>query len=172
MKSKGKTGVVMRRIYFILVTISLAAIIAACSQSPVEPVVAEEPPSFYVPDWISGKSLVLSYTWIDTSGSGDIIYSGSVVSTAGRIDSVWFNFPQRCDQDLDFTIIADSLTIENDNPTLSGALIVHEGSILSGRYSYGFEVNQIVDRKSTYRIEVTPSANLPAPVMAYLRIEY
>ncbi len=161
----------MRRKYLIILTISLAAIIAACSQSPVEPVV-EEPPSLYVPDWEYGKSIVLSYTWVDTSGSGDIIYSGSLVSTAGRIDSIWFNFPQRCDQNLDFTIIADSLAVNNDNPTLTGALVVHEGRILAGRYSYGFEINRTIDRKSTYRIEVSPVAVLPAPVMAYLRIEY
>ncbi len=166
-----RQGVIMRKLYGSITIFLLTMFLMACSQSPTEPV-AEESPSFYIPDWESGKSLVLSFTWVDTSGDGDVVYSGSAVSIAGRIDSIWFNFPQRCDQNLYFTITTDSVNISSTNPTLSSAHVVYEGSILSGHYTYGFEVNMNIENKSTYAVQVTPSADLPAPVMAYIRIEY
>jgi len=161
----------MRKINILLITPLLSILIAACSQAPTEPVV-EEQPGFYVPDWEHGKSLVLSFTWVDTSGDGDILYSGSAVSMAGRIDSIWFNFPKRCDQNLNFIIAADSINTGNTNPAISGAQVVHEGTIFPGQYAYGFEINQNIENKSTFTVQVTPSANLPVPVMAYIRIEY
>ncbi len=161
----------MRVKYTLLSILSLLMLIVACSQNPTDPVVEEEP-SFYIPDWEDGKSLVLSFTWIDTSGNGNVIYSGSAVSMAGTLDSIWFNFPQTCNQNLSFTISADSTNSSSTNTTSAGALVVYEGNIEAGHYTYGFEVNRQIEHKSTYLVQVTPVVNLSTPVMAYLRIEY
>ena len=161
----------MRTKYALLSIFSLLMLIMACSQNPTEPVV-EEQPSFYIPDWEDGKSLVLSFTWIDTSGDGDVTYSGSAVSMAGILDSIWFNFPQVFDQHLTFSIIATSQAGSTSNSPVSNAQIVYEGSINAGKYTYGYEVNRRVEETSTYSIQVTPLDNIATPIKAYLRIKY
>lgn len=162
----------MRNKYRLLIMILPALLFAACSQSPTGPAVAEETPDLYVPVWENGKSVVLSFSWIDTSGNGDITYSGSAVSMSGRIDSVWFNFPNRCDQEINFSITADSVAAGTANSTITGIRVVYEGNIVSGQYSYGFEVNQLVEQKSTYAVRIISAGSIPAPVMAYMRIVY
>jgi hypothetical protein len=162
----------MRNKYRLLIMMLPALLIAACSQAPTGPVVEEETPNLYVPVWDNGKSVVLSFTWIDTSGNGDVVYSGSGVSMSGRVDSVWFNFPDRCEQEINFSITADSIAAGTVNSSITGITVVYEGYIASGHYSYGFEVNQLVEHKSTYAVRIISAGSMPAPVMAYMRIVY
>ena len=161
----------MRNKYRLLIMILLALFIGACSQSPTGPV-AEKPPYLYVPVWENGKSVVLSFSWTDTSGNGDVTYSGSGVSMAGKIDSVWFNFPDKCNQDITFSITADSATAGAASNSITGIQVVYEGHITPGYYSYGYKVNQLVAQKSTYAVRIVSAGSIPTPVMAYMRIVY
>ena len=122
-----------------LFIILVIAILMACSQNPTESI--EQPkPEPYIPAWIPGESIVLSYAWVDTSGEGDILYNDNGVTLAGHLDSIWFNFSEPCNQDMDFSIIAEYDPVANKSHTGASSAIIYQSTIKAGKYLYGFEV--------------------------------
>jgi len=162
----------MRNRYFILTISVLIIFILACSQSsPTDPVVDEKPEP-YIPDWTPGESIVLSYAWADTSGDGQASYFGSAVTIAGCLDSIWFNFPERCGVTVDFAVLAENPAESSQNHNITGANVVYSGTINAGNYLYAFAITQNVETACTYKIQLNSEGTFPLPLMSYLRIEY
>ena len=158
--------------YFILVVLLLMTFILACSQSSPTDAVVEEKPEPYIPDWTPGESIVLSYAWADTSGDGQASYFGSAVTIAGRLDSIWFNFPRRCGVTIDFAILAENSAEGSQNPGITGVNVVYAATINAGKYLYAFAIDQNVESASIYKIQLNSEGTFPLPLMGYLRVEY
>ena len=148
----------------VLIMIMAGLLIFACTKNPTEETLLEKPPD-YVPDWQPGMSVVLSYTWQDTSGDGNPEYFGSTVATAGHVDSVWFNFNEMLDVEMDYAVVA--------MPVSGGsAVTLSSGPIPVGNYQYRFSIDKSISTASEFRIVLTAYGRYPLPLLAYLRVDY
>ena len=148
----------------ILLIILGGLLMFACAKNPTEQTL-EQKPDDYIPDWQPGMSVVLNYTWADTSGDGDPEYFGSTVATAGHVDSVWFNFNDILVVELDYAVVAI--------PASGGsAITLRSGEIPLGKYHYGFNIDKTINEASEFRIILTAYGRYPLPLSAYLRVTY
>ena len=161
----------MKLKYYVIILISIVTFLLACSQNPTESKV-EPKPEPYIPTYIPGESIVLSYTWVDTSGEGDILYYDDGVTLAGRLDSIWFNFSEPCNQDMEFSIIAEFNPAANKSQSSAASALIYQGTIKAGKYIYGFDIDEGVDLVSTYQVQISYNKSFPLPLTAYLRLEY
>lgn len=148
----------------IFLIIVVGMLMFACAKNPTEQAL-EQKPDNYIPDWQPGMSVVLNYTWADTSGDGDPEYFGSTVTTAGHVDSVWFNFNEILIVDIDYAVVAIPASGGN-------AVTLTSGAIPLGKYQYGFNIDKTIANASQFRIVLTAYGRFPLPLSAYLRVTY